>query len=130
MKGHGAKLPRKQQQAIAALLNCPTVVEAAKAVGVAEVTIHRWLTTPQFKEAFRKARAQIVDQAITKIQQAASEAVKTLQDIATDLDRKDSARVSAAKAILDHTLRATELENLASRIDRIENILAKEDSVK
>jgi dsDNA-specific endonuclease/ATPase MutS2 len=130
MKGHGAKLPRKQQQAIASLLNCPTVVEAAKAVGVAEVTIHRWLATPQFKEAFRKARAQIVDQAIIKIQQAASEAVKTLQDIATGLDRKDSARVSAAKAILDHTLRATELESLASRIDRIENILAKEDSVK
>ena len=128
MKGHGAKLPRKRQQAIAALLNYPTVVEAARAVGVAEVTLYRWLADSSFKEAFRKAKALIVDQAITKLQQAASEAVKTLRDIMVDASRKDSARVSAAKAILDHTLRATEMENLALRIDRLEAIIMKEDA--
>jgi hypothetical protein len=123
VKGHGAKLPRKKEQAIAALLNYSTVVEAAKAIGVAEVTLYRWLADPSFKETFRKAKALIVDQAITRLQQSALEAVNVLHDIMIDRETKASVRVSAAKAILDHTQRATENENLASRLDRLEAIV-------
>ena len=37
MIGHGAKLPRKRQQAIAALIEAPTIKEAAGIVGIGEV---------------------------------------------------------------------------------------------
>jgi len=43
LKGHGEKLSRKQEQAIAALLTCPTIEQAAKAAGVGETTLWRWL---------------------------------------------------------------------------------------
>jgi len=34
--GHGAKLGRRQEAAVAALLTAPTITEAAQVVGVAE----------------------------------------------------------------------------------------------
>jgi hypothetical protein len=42
-RGHGAKLHRKQEADIAALLNCGTLRESAARVGVNERTVRRWL---------------------------------------------------------------------------------------
>ena len=40
MSGHGEKLTRKQEAAIAALLLQPTITAAAAAVGIGEATLH------------------------------------------------------------------------------------------
>jgi hypothetical protein len=39
MAGHGEKLSRKREQAIAALLSASTLVEAAKAAGIGDRTL-------------------------------------------------------------------------------------------
>ena len=41
--GHGAKLPTKAEEAISALLRFPTIEQVAESIGVAEVTLRRWL---------------------------------------------------------------------------------------
>src|ERR687886_540740 len=56
MKGHGSKWDRKREQAILALLQEPTVEAAAKAVGVADVTLWRWMQQPDFQAEYRIAR--------------------------------------------------------------------------
>jgi hypothetical protein len=50
-KGHGRKLDRKQEAAIAALLVEPTYAAAAPKAGVGETTLYRGLNQPEFRVA-------------------------------------------------------------------------------
>jgi hypothetical protein len=104
MRGHGQKLTRKQEALIAALLIEPTHAAAATKVGVSEATLHRWLNLPDFRTAYRRARRELVEGAVGRIQAATGQAVDTLISVAKD-GVKDSDRVRAAIALLDHACR-------------------------
>ena len=118
MRGHGEKLARKHDQAIVALLTCPTVPEAARAAGVSEATLFRWLQQPDFQGHYRAARQRVVEGAIASLQQAAGEAVQTLRrNLACGAP---SVEVRAALGILDQAIKATELIDLEERIQTLE----------
>lgn len=122
MKGHGSKLPRKQEAAISALVRHGTLGEAATACGVNESTLRRWLKLETFQTAYRDARRQLVQSAIVATQRAAQQAVKTLQMVQTDPLASPSARVTAAKTVLDLALRAVEIEHIEERLCTLEAI--------
>jgi hypothetical protein len=105
---------------IAALLTCDSITAAAASGGVAEVTVHRWLKDPSFQQASREARRQVVQQAIVQVQHATGTAVQTLVAVMQDAEASASARVSAAKTILDTAVKAVELEDLEARITALE----------
>jgi len=69
MKGHGAKLPRKQEAAISALLSSRNIEEAAKAIKVSSSTLRRWMQLSQFESAYLRARREVVAQAFARLQQ-------------------------------------------------------------
>jgi hypothetical protein len=104
MSGHGEKLTRKQEQAIAALLESPTLEDAAQKAGVSYATLKRWQKVPAFADAYRRKRRELLDAAVGRIQAATSTAVDTLQSVAKS-GAKDSDRVRAAVAILEHAHR-------------------------
>lgn len=120
MAGHGEKLSRNKEKAIAALLLKPSIPAAAKAVGIGERTLWRWLKDQQFKRAFKEARREVVRQAIAHVQAGLSEAVNTLKEIINDIDAPASARVSAAKAMIAMSLKAIEVEDIELRIEALE----------
>lgn len=120
MIGHGEKLTRTQEKAIAALLTCPSILDAARQSGVAEVTLYRWLKLEAFQTSYREARRQVVQQAIVQVQDACGEAVKTLRAIMQESAAPASARVSAAKTILDTAVKAVELEDIEQRLASLE----------
>ncbi|MBI3909993.1 MAG: hypothetical protein HY320_03560 [Armatimonadetes bacterium] len=109
------KLSYKQE----GLLVEPTIAEAAVKAGCGERTAHRWLRQPAFQEAFREARREVVIRATARLQQATHAAVDTLHAIASDPVAPASARVSAAKAILEVAFNATELEDLAALVEMV-----------
>jgi hypothetical protein len=112
MSGHGQKLTRKQEALIAALLTEPTHAAAATKAGVSEATVGRWLHLPAFRTAYRQARRELVVGAVGRIQAATGQAVDTLLAVAKD-GAKDSDRVRAAVALLDHAFRGlTEADTL------------------
>ena len=125
MTGHGEKLSRNKERAISALLSSPSITEAAKIVGIGEKTLWRWLQLDNFKNAYRAARKEVVSQAIAQVQKGMSDAVKTLQDVMTDSNAPASAKVSAARAMIDMGLKSTEIEDLEKRISDIEKILER-----
>src|SRR5262245_58232026 len=104
MKGHGQKLTRKQEALVAALLTEPTHAAAATRAGVSEATLHRWLRLPEFQAAYRRARRDLVEGAVGRIQAAAGQAVETLLAVARG-GARDGDRVRAAVALLDHAFR-------------------------
>jgi hypothetical protein len=121
MPGHGEKLPRRKEQAISALLLHATLSEAAAALAVDESTLRRWLREDTaFQTAYREARRAVVQQAIVQVQCATGEAVETLRSVMQDAEAPASARVSAAKAMLETAVKGIEIEDLEARIAALE----------
>ena len=124
MTGHGEKLSRNKERAISALLSHPSIPGAAKIIGVGEKTLWRWLQLENFKRRYKEARREVVRQAIALVQAGMSDAVKALQDVMTDEKAPASARVSAARAMIDMGLKASEIMDLESRIENLESQLS------
>ena len=116
--GHGEKRHRRQEAAIAALLTEPTVERAAARAGVGYRTLKAWLHEPTFQRAFRAARREIVETTIGQIQQATGRAVRAL--VRNFRCGKPAAEIRAAAVILEHSLRALQLTDLAERIEDLE----------
>ena len=115
-----ATLTRRQEAFIAALLSCPTIAHAARTAGIAEVTAGRWLKDATFQAAYRESRRQVVQQAIVQVQHATGTAVQTLVAVMQDNESPSSARVSAARSILEMAIRTVEIEDLEARITALE----------
>ena len=120
MSVHKTKLSPKKAKAIAALLEKNTIKEAALSINVGEATIFRWLQDPHFNQAFRAAKKRLVDHAVTRLQKASEDAVKTLRDIMTDVGKPPSVRVTAARIILEMSVKAVEIDDLTTRIENLE----------
>ena len=104
VEGHGQKLTSRQEALIAALLTEPNYAAAATKAGVGKTTLYRWLHLPEFRAAYRRARRELVEGAIGRIQAATGQAVETLVAVARGA-RRDSDRVRAAVALLEHASR-------------------------
>jgi len=118
--GHGNKLSRKKEQAIIALLEAPTVKEAAEMVKINPATLYKWMALPEFEEAYRKARHRAMGEAIARLQQASSEAVATLWDVMGDQEATPASRVTAARTVLELGMRGTEIEVIEVRLKQLE----------
>jgi hypothetical protein len=128
-RGHGDKLERKTEAAIVALLAHPTMPEAAKAAGVSETTLWRWLQRDDFRKKYREAQEKVFDGALGSLHGATTEAVNCLRRNLSC--GNPSAEVHAARTILDYTLRARELFDLENRIALLEAALkAREEAEK
>ncbi|MEN6621549.1 MAG: hypothetical protein ABFD50_08390 [Smithella sp.] len=121
----GEKKAQKKELAIAALLQAESIREAAIKAGIAEATLHRWLKETSFQEDYRIAKREVVSHAICRLQRSAGKAVATLLEIAEAKDNPASARVSAAKTILEMSLKAVEFEDFEKRIADIEKKIAE-----
>ncbi len=126
-RGHGEKLSRRQDAAIVALLAHPTIPEAAKAAGVSETTLWRWLQRDDFRKKYREAQDKVFDGALGSLQGASTEAVDCLKRNLTS--GTASAEVQAAKVILEYTIKARELFGMEARIAQLEAALkAREEA--
>ena len=120
MAGHGEKLGRKQEDAIAALLSQRSIEDAARACGVGARTLIRWLKLPEFNAAYRAARRAAVSQSVARLQQATGAAVSTLLKVMVDPNTPASTKVRAADSVLDHSAKAIEIEDLDVRLTELE----------
>lgn len=114
----GALSP-KQELALRAVVAHPTLKEAALAAGVSDATLWRYMQEETFARRLREARREAVSHAVLQLQGAASDAVKTLQDIMKDASAGASARITAARIILEQTLRTRETEDVKARLEEL-----------
>jgi hypothetical protein len=120
MAGHGSKLGRKQEEAIAALLTHRNIEEAAGAAGIGARTLLRWLKIPEFQAAYRQARRDAFGQAVARLQQGTSAAATTLLKTLIDPGTPPSVKVRAAEAIFNHAAKAIEIEDIEARVAALE----------
>jgi hypothetical protein len=121
-KPSGDELTGKQSKVLALLVGGHTIEAAAKGGATNPATVHAWLKKPGFAQSYKDARRGVVNQATAQLQAACADAVSTLLTVAKDKYAPASSRVSAARAILEMSLKAVELEDLAERIEALESL--------
>lgn len=114
------ELPAKQERALLALLNEPSIEKAASAAGVHQRTMYRWLKQPAFEAKYRKCRRDAFGQAVGLMAKYATLAVNTLAKAMADPDAPYHVKVSAATAVLRFGREGIELDDLAVRIAALE----------
>lgn len=124
------RLSAKQQRAIEALLTEPTTRSAAEAAKVSEATIFRWLAEPVFAAMYREARGRLLESTLTALQAASADAVTCLRDVINDKAAQVSARVSAAKTVLELGLKAREVLEVEERLAYLEKAFEVKNSRK
>ncbi len=114
-------MSRKQEAAIAALLTCPTVQEAAEQVGVNPRTLWRWMQDDGFQGRYRDARQDALREVVVALRNACTDAVRTLTEVmAGQHEATPASMVTAAKTVLEYAFRAAIEEDLAERIAVLE----------
>lgn len=111
------QLSRLQTRAIAALMACRTVAEAAKVAGVGESTLRRWLAAGPFASAYRAAAREAAREATTALLAAQREAVQVLRSCLHD--GSPATRVRAARALLELGVRVT-ADDIDERLSQVE----------
>jgi hypothetical protein len=119
-------LSLEQERAIIALLKEPTVSKAADETGIGERTTYNWLDMPTFSRAYRKARREAFAHAIALTQKYAPHAVQTLVKVMADPDAAAAVKVSAAVAILKFGREGIELDDLAGRVEALEQAASQQ----
>jgi len=126
MSGHGTKLKRKLEEAVAAMLTQRNIEEAARSVDVSTATLMRWQKLPEFQKAYREARRAAHNQSVARLQQATSAAVSTLLKVMVDPNTPASTKVRAADSVLDHSAKSIEIEDIEARVTALEEAAANE----
>ena len=119
---------RRSDQLVLALLQHPTIEKAAETIGINPATAWRWMQDAYFQEQYREARRQAFSHSVARMQHASGAAVTTLLKIMLDAKAPAHSRVRAAETVLAQTLRAVEVEDIETRISRLEATSEKEDA--
>jgi transposase-like protein len=127
MKGHGTKFDRKMEEAVAALLTQRNIEDAAKQVGISSPTLLSWMKQPEFQTFYREARRTAFSQAIGRLQQGATAAATALLRTIVDPNTPASVRVGAAECVLNHALKAMEVEDVEARVAVLERSAAEQE---
>jgi len=120
IEGTERTVPRKQEEAIAALLIHPTLDAAATAIGVSTDTLQRWMREEAFATAYHEARREVVQRATATLSSSCAIAVNTLADVMTNAASPAHSRIYAAKMVLDYAHRGLELLELEARVAALE----------
>lgn len=113
-------MTQKQQKALLALLAHPTKEKAAAAAGITSKTLRGYLSDPEFQAEYRKAFAGLVEDATRQAQQAIAPALSTLREVVEDSGESPQFRISAARSILEYSLKLTEQNDILSKLQDLE----------
>lgn len=118
--------PRKEK-ALQALLVSRTRAEAAKAAGISESTLRTYMQDAEFVERYKRAFGDMVQDATRQAQRTISPALSTLREIMEDREEQTTARISAARSILEYALKLSEQTDILEQLRELEQWRAEID---
>lgn len=113
-------LSTNQRRALTALLSEPTIRAAAQSAGLGERTVYRYLANDAFRAELSERQAAILAQVTAAMVGLSGRAVETLRDVLDDGEASASVKVRAALGWLQAARQGVELQDLAQRVDRLE----------
>ena len=109
-----------KEKLLAALLTSCTKKEAAAAAGISDRTMRSYFEDKEFCQRYREAFAGVVQDATRRAQQLLEPALSTLQTVMEDEEIPAQARITAARSIIDYSMRLTEQSDIMRQLDELE----------
>lgn len=94
--------------------------KAARALNITRNAIYKRLQDETFRAQYTTAQSAVISAVSIEMTAILSDAVGALHDVVTDDIATDSARISAANALLTHCNRYVEVANILRRLDAFE----------
>ena len=121
-------MTQRKEKALQALLVSRTRAEAAAAAGVGISTLREYMKDPEFIERYKQAFGDMVRDATRQAQQTLSPALSTLREIMEDREEQTQARISAARSILEYSLKLCEQTDILEQLRDLEKWRADNES--
>jgi len=126
--GHGEKLSRRAEAAIAALLSHATISDAAQSAGDSKTTLWRWLQRDDFRHRLKAAQGTIFETALDTLKGSITDAVNCLRRNLTC--KSASVQVQAARSLVEYALKTHELLDVRARVSELEARLAAREKAE
>ena len=123
-------LNANQRHALDALLSSPSVAAAARACGLSERTIWRYLADDGFKTELRARQNRAIKATTAALTGMAGRAVQALRDLLNDAETPPSVKARVALGWLRERRAAVELDDLAERVALLEDALNEQHNKK
>ena len=97
-----------------------TQAEAAALAGIGESTLREYMKDAEFKERYNLACRELVREAARQAQQTLSPALRTLRTIVEDEGEQTQARITAARTMLEYSLKLSEHADILEQLRELE----------
>ncbi len=116
-QSESTNLSKKQLAALPYLVSSPSLSEAARRASVHRVTLHRWLSDPQFRKELESAREDAADLARSELRGLMLKAAAVLAESLED--PSPTIRLRASKYAFSLGFTVFDLEELRKGLGRI-----------
>ena len=113
-------MKNNDEKILSALIATKTISAAAAAAGVSERTVYSRLADDDFRAEYERRQSMTLDAACKELQSAMTDAVKVLSAAINNERYSINYRISAARIVLDYSIKLTELTDLAARVTALE----------
>jgi hypothetical protein len=103
-----------------ALMTSGTIDAAAAAAGIGSATARRWYRQDAVQAEFRRMQSEIAGHTLRQLKTSMGEALAVLREVMSNECNPPSARVAAARAVLDNAFRAIETVDVLERLEALE----------
>jgi len=121
-----SELSDRQLRAVEALLVSSSVEDAARRSGLSARTVHRYLSSGEFADAFRERLRTRVDLASARLQSATGDAVECLVEVMNDQSASHGVRTRAAVSVIELSWRWLETNEFEDRLSALEQRILAE----
>jgi len=108
----------RQARFLAALLEEPSIAEASLKVGIDRKTGWRWYHLPRIADAYARARKEVVEQALSRLQLDSASAAKRLKALCDH--ENPYVAVNATRSLIDLAVKAAGFVDLEQRLRALE----------
>lgn len=108
------------------VIRLPTLKEVIEKNRISKTTLYNLKNDPDFKRMLIEARAEVWEGVIDDVIKNASESVKVLIDIMKNPKTPPTARIKAAKAILDYGAEYYDNIRILARIEELEDLYSSD----
>lgn len=113
------KEERKEKIAVD-IINCPTLKEVCEKNRISEATLYRLRKDPEFREILNKKRVEMYENALNVAHSFGLDCVRRLMKIVNSEELPATARVNAAKAIIEMCSNYYDNAAILTRIEELE----------
>lgn len=113
----------RQLKFICLLLSAKSQEAALRQANLSRQTLATWMKNPRFSDELKRRRDELINEAFEALKRSAKQAAEVL--IALLKSSNEHIRRHAANDVIDHVLRARELEQVVERISVLEEIVTK-----